>query len=365
MSGDNLPQQPSLFGAEEGATAAGSAPGARLSSAAPEPAEPSPEVLALAARLRARWGDRLRLGTSSWHFPGWAGEVWRQPYRDARLSSAGLSAFARHPLLRCVSLDRTFYRALDAAGYAHLAAQVDEGFRFVVKAPASITDAWLRDRGQGGAALAPNPGFLDPEAAWREAWAPAVEGLGERLGALVFQISPLPPAWRQDPQRLIAQLERVWQRLSERRPPGALLALELRDPELLQPALIASLKAHGVRLCLGIHDRMPDVEAQLPALRANWPGDLVCRWNLQRGQRYAEARDAWAPFDRLQQPDPTTRLALARVMHGTLCAGHRVLVTINNKAEGSAPASVRALAEALDALDHPPAAATPEAGARP
>ena len=34
---------------------------------------------------------------------------------------------------------------------------------------------------------------------------------------------------------------------------------------------------------------------------------------------------------------------------GNLDAGHRVFITINNKAEGSAPASVRALAEALDA----------------
>jgi hypothetical protein len=94
---------------------------------------------------------------------------------------------------------------------------------------------------------------------------------------------------------------------------------------------------------------MPPVDAQLPMLRATWPGDLVCRWNLQRGQRYAQARDAWAPFDRLRAPDEPTRQALARVARATLDAGHRVFITINNKAEGSAPASVRALAEALDA----------------
>jgi hypothetical protein len=82
-------------------------------------------------------------------------------------------------------------------------------------------------------------------------------------------------------------------------------------------------------------------------LRATWPGDLVCRWNLQRGQRYARAKDAWAPFDRLQAPDLPTRTALARVAAATLNAGHRVFITINNKAEGSAPHSVVAFAESL------------------
>jgi hypothetical protein len=124
--------------------------------------------------------------------------------------------------------------------------------------------------------------------------------------------------------------------------------VELRDPGLLTPDLAAVLNPLGARIALGLHDRMPAIEQQLPMLRATWPGDLVCRWNLQRGRRYAQARDAWAPFDRLRSPDPATRLTLAKVARATLDAGHRVFITINNKAEGSAPASVRALAGALD-----------------
>jgi hypothetical protein len=100
---------------------------------------------------------------------------------------------------------------------------------------------------------------------------------------------------------------------------------------------------------------MPAIDAQLPMLRATWPGDLVCRWNLQRGQHYANARDRWAPFDRLQAEDEPTRQTLARVMRATLDAGHRVFVTINNKAEGSAPASVQALAVALGVTGLAPA----------
>lgn len=48
-------------------------------------------------------------------------------------------------------------------------------------------------------------------------------------------------------------------------------------------------------------------------------------------------------------PDLGTRAALARVIAGTANAGQNVYVTISNKAEGSAPLSVRALAEELRA----------------
>ncbi|WP_308645952.1 hypothetical protein [Ottowia beijingensis] len=60
--------------------------------------------------LAAALPHGLHLGTSSWHFPGWAGLVWGGDYAEATLSKHGLVAYARHPLLRSVSLDRAFYR---------------------------------------------------------------------------------------------------------------------------------------------------------------------------------------------------------------------------------------------------------------
>ena len=308
-----------------------------------EPATPDAPLLALAERLRARWGARLHLGTSSWHFPGWAGTVWQRPAPDTQLSRHGLPAYARHPLLRTVSLDRAFYRPLPAAEYAALAAQTPADFRFVVKAPALLTDALLRESGRS----VQNPSFLGPSLA-HDVAQQAAQGLGERLGVLVLQVSPLPPQWLGDEAAWLAALQAAFDQLLPALPAGALAALELRDAALLTPRLAALLKALGVRFCLGLHDRMSPIDDQLPMLRALWPGPLVCRWNLQRGQRYADARNAWAPFDRLQAPDPPTRATLARVLRGTLDAGAQAFVIVNNKAEGSAPLSVRALAEALD-----------------
>ena len=301
----------------------------------------------LATQLEAAFGKRLHLGTSSWYFPGWAGLVWDdQPYSESDLSRHGLAAYARHPLLRSVSLDRTFYRAIDAGTYAKLARQTPDDFRFVVKAPSEITDAVLRAT-DTGAPLQDNPFFLDARRALATAVQPAVEGLGDKLGALVFQISPLPAAWLRNSNALLDRFSALWRAVVPAMPASAFTAVELRDARMLTPRLTAHLAQHHVRYCVGLHDRMPSAAGQMQAERAAGRGDFICRWNLHQGLRYNQAKAQWAPFDRLQAPDVETRETLARAVVAALADGHRAFVTINNKAEGSAPLSVIELAKAI------------------
>jgi len=300
----------------------------------------------LAAQLEAAFGKRLFLGTSSWTFPGWAGLVWDRPYNESDLSRHGLAAYGRHPLLRTVSLDRTFYKAIDTATFAKLARQTPDDFRFVVKAPSEITDAVLRVA-DTGAPLQNNPFFLDPRRALASAVQPAVEGLGDKLGALVFQISPLPAAWLRNSQALLDRFSALWHAVVPAMPAAALTAVELRDARMLSPRLTEHLAQHRVSYCVGLHDRMPPAAVQVLAARSAGNGNFICRWNLHHGLRYNQAKAQWAPFDRLQAPDVGTREALARAVVAALADGHRAFVTINNKAEGSAPLSVVELARAI------------------
>ena len=320
------------------------------------PAPPSPELLALAQSLP----PQVRLGTSSWNFPGWKGLVWDGDHAESALSKRGLAAYAQHPLLGTVSLDRAFYRPLTTSQYAAYAAQVPPGFRFVVKAPALVADAQVR--AEDGRGQAPNPAFLNVDLAINEFVAPALEGLGAHVGALVFQISPLPRYWL---ARMPELLERIGALLAALPPlaptaPDGVLALEVRDAAFLTPehapllarTLRAAREASGnpITYCLGLHAKMPPIEDQLPLLRALWPGPLVCRWNLHRrhgAYGYQAARQSYEPFDALVDPDLATRAALAKVIAGTAGAGKNVYITVNNKAEGSAPLSVQALAQAL------------------
>lgn len=311
-----------------------------------ESAEPEAWLTALREALPAQ----LRLGTSSWSYPGWIGSVWAQEYAPAKLSKQGLPAYSRHPLLRTVSLDRAFYQPLSAEQYAAYARQVPADFRFVVKAPGRVADALVRD--EDGRGLQDNPMFLNPELARLSFAEPALEGLGTRLGALVFQLSPVPDALLYDMPALIERIGTMLRALPPLRgtAPDAVIAVEVRNAEFLTRDFATMLKACGATYCLGLHAKMPPIEDQLPMLRALWPGPLVCRWNLHRkhgAYGYEEAKRLYGDFNALVDPDPQTRATLARVIRGTTAAGYPAYVTLGNKAEGSAPLSVAELARAV------------------
>jgi len=332
-----------LFDDDTAATPTPKPPAGKARRGPVEAAAQAPEVQALAQRLPRQ----LRLGTSSWSFPGWTGLVWDGAHSESALAKTGLAAYAGHPALRTVSLDRAFYRPLTASQYAGLAAQVPGDFRFVVKAPSLVTDAMVR--GESGHGLEANPAFLSPELAVSEFVQPALEGLGDKVGALVFQLSPLPAPFLARLPDILAQLRAMLAALPPLRPtaPDGVVAVEVRNPGFLTAEFAAILREAGATYCLGLHARMPPIEAQLSVLRALWPGPLVCRWSLHRKHGafgYEEAKGLYEPFDRLQDPDPETRAVLAKVAAATAAAGHNAYVTINNKAEGSAPLSVLALA---------------------
>ncbi len=73
------------------------------------------------------------------------------------------------------------------------------------------------------------------------------------------------------------------------------------------------------------------------------------RWSLHGGFKYEQAKAKYEPFDKLVDEDPDTRHALADLAARYVLAGQPVLITINNKAEGSAPLSCIELARAISA----------------
>jgi hypothetical protein len=172
---------------------------------------------------------------------------------------------------------------------------------------------------------------------------------------------PLPREWI-DGDAAVATIERIGAMLAGL--PGELngrsptYAIELRNPELLTPRFVRTLRASGARLCVAIHSRMPPAARQGVALHAmdateeerdDWQlkGPLVVRWSLASGSRYEEAKDRYAPFDRIVDPDIPTRGALAHLIHVALKSGQPSFVIVNNKAEGSAPLSAIELARAV------------------
>lgn len=324
------------------------------SKSAPQPATPP---IDWPAPLPAM-ANRLYLGTSSWSFPGWAKLIWADTYSEQQLAREGLRAYAQHPMLRTVSLDRSFYAPLPVEQYRRYAEQVPDDFSFVVKAPAAVTDPLRRDRLGRGREL--NPSHLDAQHALEQFITPCIGGLGAKAGVLVFQFSPLPTEWLAQTREWIDRLGRFLAALPRRldNPSHSTpirYAIELRDSALLTPRLIHTLDANDAHYCLALHDRMPSVQRQLRALDSfSHPQPLIVRWTLHEGYRYESTREAWAPFDRLRDEDVHTRAALVERIVTQLAIDQPSWIIANNKAEGCAPLSLLRIAQALAVRLAPP-----------
>ena len=228
--------------------------------------------------------------------------------------------------------------------FAHRAAEVPDGFRFVVKALETATVAvFPRHARYGDQAGRPNPLFLDAAPVSAELVRPAMGGLGPRLGPIVFQLPPQPPPNLGGPGRFAMRLRAFVREL----PPGPTYAVEVRNRELVGPDLGCALLDTGAVPCFTVHPSMPPLVEQARALAIASAGPLVVRWMLGGGRTYEAARERYAPFDRVVDPDPTTRDAIRDLVRDALAAGRAAFVVVNNKAEGSAPASVVLLARAL------------------
>lgn len=297
----------------------------------------APEIRDLARQLP----PGVRLGTSSWHFPGWRGLLWENTEAPGDLSRYGLAAYAQHPLFSTVGVDRSFYAPLTARQYAIYARQTPDHFRFVVKAPSVLTSPWLH--GEGGIRGKANAQFLDAAYAIEQFIGPAREGLGDKTGPLLFQFPPLGRTLTRAPERFIAQLHEFLEQL----PPGPLYAIEMRDDRIITRRFFATLKETGVRYCVSVHPRMPPVAAQAAAMSGFGPGPLIVRWNLQSGYNYEEAKARFTPFDQLIDEDSATRESIAQLCMATLAADQECTIIANNKAEGSAPLTLFKLAQAI------------------
>ncbi len=304
----------------------------------------------------------VRLGTSSWNFPGWRGLVYGPSSGTKRLASEGLAAYARHPLFKTVGLDRNFYRPLSVSDYAAFADQTPADFRFLVKAPSETTDPCRR--GKNGRPLGDNHHFLSTDLALEHFLRPVSMGLGERAGPLVFQFSPFArerlrseAARREAVQRILDFLRRI--RAADLR--EHLLCAEFRNPELLTPRMLDGLRELSVRPVLGIHPSMPPVVRQILAIKYyetgtrstepwgawRFSGPLVVRWSLAASEDFNRARLAWAPYDRIVSPDAVTRSLIANLVVRAAESGAGSFAVANNKAEGCAPLTMRRMAESI------------------
>lgn len=304
-----------------------------------QPADFPAELTPLAATLP----PRLWLGGQSWTYMGWVGHVYGEATKEKQLLHQGLTAYVKHPLLRCVEIDRSYYEPLTAETYAHFAAQTPDDFRFVVKAHEDVTiTRYPMQARHGGRAGQPNPRLLDVAYATDAVVGPYIEGLKQRAGALVFQFSPFDV---RSPKRFADKLFEFLSKL----PKGPTYAIELRNKELLTGEYGAALKDAGAVHCFNGWERMPSVLEQRDWLHPSARTPLVVRWLTRPGDTHEAARLRFQPFNALVEEDLPRREDVAELTVEALKAGAEALVTVANKVEGCGPESIVRLARSISA----------------
>jgi len=282
----------------------------------------------------------LYFGTSSWSFPGWAGIVYGAERTTSQLARDGLREYAQHPLLRTVGIDRSYYAPIPIDDLRAYASQLPPDFPCCIKAPAGVTAFSLSPR-MGGDDV--NPDFLSVDRLVDDLLAPLSVAFRRNTGAIILEFPPFGRARRLTPNAFHDQLERFLERL----PREFEYAIELRDRMLLTPRYRAMLRAHGIAHTYNYWSAMPMLAEQAAVVPPEEPPFSVIRLLLKPGTWYEDQREAFRPFNRLVAPDQTMRAEVAAIAWRALKRQKRVFILVNNKAEGSSPLTVAALAQLM------------------
>src|SRR5438445_8998376 len=304
---------------------------------------PSAELVALGARIP----PNVRFATSTWTCDGWMGEVYHRTYRSAQ-PARRLEEYVRYPLFRTVGIDSAFYEPPSEAVLAAYARSLPPGFPCVSKVWDRITARrFNQDRRWGNLSGLRNPDFLNVALFKEAVLGPNARAFRDHAACFVFEFQamrgkdlPDPGAWAEELDGFLGGLPRDFR-----------YAVELRSPELLHPLHGAVLARHGVAHVFNSWTEMPPIGAQLE-LPWVFPADFtVARALLRPGRAYADAVRLFEPYDRIREPQPELRQDLLRLIAEAMRRRIEALILANNRLEGNAPGTIRALAAALGGED--------------
>lgn len=306
------------------------------------------DLEALAASLEAlaaRIPPSIRFGASSWNYPGWKGLVYHRQYDGKGASARMLEEYAAFPLFRTVGIDSSFYAPPDEAVLGSYAERLPPGFPCVSKVWNQITVQTFskaHDKSRGGQL---NPDFLSAPLFLESVYDPYRRHFGDHAGPFVFEFQTI--AWRSGvtPDSFAGRLDEFFAAL----PVEGMYAVELRNEEFLTPMYFAVLREHGVAHVFNSWTRMPSIGDQLDRPGSLSAPFIVARALLRPGRTYDEAVDAFAPYDRIQDPNPGLRRDLVRLIETAIEARIPAYLLVNNRAEGSAPLTIAEVARLLPA----------------
>jgi uncharacterized protein YecE (DUF72 family) len=304
----------------------------------------SPDRAAL-ERLRSNIPDSVRFGTSTWNYPGWHGLVYQEDYGPKGAAAKMLREYAAFPLFATVGIDSSYYGPPTEAVLTSYAEHLPPGFPCVSKVWSQITVHTFTKAQDPDRAGSRNPDILNPDLFIEEIYRPYQRYFAANTGPFVFEFQTIAKHSGIDAEGFASRLDEFFSAL----PRDAQYAVEVRNDDFLTPMYFAVLREHGVAHVFNSWTRMPPIGHQLDLPGAISGSFILARALLRPGRTYDEAVDVFAPYDRIREPNPKLRRDLVRLVETAVQARMPAYLLVNNRAEGSAPLTIAAVAEMLGA----------------
>jgi len=296
-------------------------------------------------RLRARIPRLVRFGTSTWNYPGWRGLVYHRDYGPKGAAARMLEEYAAFPLFGTVGVDSSYYGPPTEAVLQSYAEHTPPGFPFVSKVWSQLTVHTFTKAQDPARAGKVNPDFLNADLFGEEIYQLYQRHFADHTGPFIFEFQTMAKSSGIDAEGFATRLDEFFSAL----PREGQFAVEVRNEEFLTPMYFAVLREHGVAHVFSSWTRMPPLGHQLDLPGSITGSFIVARALLRPGRSYNEAVDAFAPYDRIREPNPKLRRDLVRLVEAAVKTRIPAYLLVNNRAEGSAPLTIAAVAELLQA----------------
>ena len=306
----------------------------------------------LAPTLAALASQGIFLGTSSWKYPGWMGQLYsaeRYEYRGkvakSRFEKNCLNEYAE--VFPSVCVDASFYRFPGGMYLQGLADQAPAGFLFSHKVTDTITiKHFPRHRRHGEFAGKDNPHYLDAQV-FLHSFLKPLEAHRQKTGLIMFEFSRFYPRDYEYGRDFVNDLDAFLGKLPTDQWD---FGVEMRNASFLEEPYFEALARHNVGHVYNQWQRMPSLAEQLlihPPNREIAP--IGSRLLLKCGRDYEAAVESFEPYDRIREEQPEVREAGARLISrlAEKPKGRRSYIYVNNRLEGNALATIAAILDLL------------------
>ena len=289
----------------------------------------------------------IRLGTSTWTYEGWQGQIYRRQYAKTTFARECLGEYCQYlhnddPLFRTVGNDSTFYRPPTANQLRHYLNQIPEDFQMCFKVWEEITiPNFSRQARYGLKAGQTNTRFLDAKLFNELVLAPYREAKFEpHMGPLLFEFQQHGIST----EEFCSRLDRFFGQL----PKDFRYAVEIRNAGLLGPDYRKVLESHGVAHVYNHWSYMPPLLHQHNRMEKCFTAPfIVIRLLTPLNMPYEVAKKRAAPYNKIVEVLPQMRKETVTLIKQAVGENRQAYVLVNNRSEGNAPLTVKAIREGL------------------